>query len=289
MILVTGATGELGKETIQSLLRMVPAGEIIALARDTDKAAAYKEKGIEVRQGDYTDYDSLVKAFDGVEKLLMVSALAFSEVTQHENVIRAAREAGVKYIVYTGIQTKKDSKWVVPGVTEREPVTEQYLKASGLDYTVVKNTLYADVLPFLLRSDVLEQGVFFSSGDGRVAFATRSDLGEALAVLLVKGGYENQVITLSNNVSWSAEDIASILSGIAGKPVPFHNAVREDYVAHIEQGGVPSFYANFAGDWADATKALEFEEADPTLATLLGRDPVSLAAYLKATFKPVAN
>jgi NAD(P)H dehydrogenase (quinone) len=277
MILVTGATGGLGKATINALSGIVPVNEIVGLARDLTKAAELTDKGIEVRQGDYLDYDSLLDAFKGIDKVVLISAPVFTHrETQHRNVINAAKATGVKYIIYTGIQTNPGSNWVVPMVTESDADTMQALKASGITYTYVRNTIYADVLGFLLGADVLEAGVSFPSGEGRLAYATRRDLGEGLARLVTAGGYDNQEITFSNSESWSSADIATILSEVSGKTVPFLNSNKADYVAHQQELGIPAMYADFASDWAAATKAGEFEQPDPTLEKLLGRKPTSI-------------
>lgn len=292
MILVTGSTGGLGKATIDALLKKIPASEIIALARDVDKASDLSDKGVEVRQGDYLDYDALVKAFEGVEKLVLISAPTFTDrEAQHFNAIRAAKAAGVKHLYYTGMQTKKNSDWIIPMATESDSNTVAAIKESGITYTYVRNTVYADSLGFLLGTDVLTAGVSFPSGEGRITYATRTDLGEGLANLVIAGGYDNQEVTLSNTESWSSEDIAAILSEIKGAPVPFHNGTREVYVAHLESIGFPFKYADFGADWAEAKKAGEFENVDPTLKNLLGRTPTTLRDYLKTAYpaEPISN
>lgn len=289
MILITGSTGGLGKETMEALLKKFLANQIAALVRDTEKAADYALQGVTVRQGDYSDYDSLVAAFSGVEKLLLISAPAFSENAPEENVIRAAVATGVKHIFYTSIQVKQGSGWVIPGVTVRETATQNALINSGLTYTIVRTTLFADALPFLLGNKVLEKGVCLSAADGRVAIATREDLGEALANLLISKNYENADITLTNKETWSFRDVADLLSEITGKEIPFLNLSRKDYAAYLEQAGIPEFYAAFAADWADTTKAGEFEEVSPILEELLGRKPTHLKTYLSQVYTPVTS
>lgn len=285
MILVTGVTGGLGKATIDALINKIPAGEVIGLARDLTKAQELIDKGIEVRQGDYLDYQSLVNAFTGIEKLVLISAPTFTDrEDQHRNAIKAAVVAGVKHIYFTGMQTRKDSQWVIPMATISDKDTEEVLKASGLKYTYVRNTVYADTLGFLLGSDVLESGVRFPSGEGRIAYATKSDLGEGLASLVINGGYENQEITLANTESWSSSDIAELLSQVSGKEVVFVNSSRSEYVSHLESTGLPFMYADFAADWADAKREGEFAETGLNLEKLLGRKPTSLGDYLKTAY-----
>jgi NAD(P)H dehydrogenase (quinone) len=285
MILVTGSTGGLGKEAINALTKLVPPEQIVALARDPEKASAYKEAKIIVRKGDYADYNSLVEALTGVDRLLMISAPAFSEHSLEENMIKAAKATGVKYIVYTGIARKEGSGWVIPDVTERGKAMERLLAESGIAYTIAYNTLYADSIPFLLGSGVLEQGVLLPSGAASATAATRADLGEALAKVISSDTYYPEQITLANNESWSRHDIAAILSDISGKDIPVVDATPEAYIAYQESLGIPSVYASFAADWAATIAAGELDEKDELLAKILGRKPTDLATYFKTVYR----
>ncbi|CAM4387271.1 NAD(P)H dehydrogenase (quinone) [Pedobacter westerhofensis] len=232
MILITGSTGALGAETIKALLRIIPSEQIVALARNPEKAQELVDAGITVRQGDYSDYNSLLAAFAGIDKLLMISSPAFSDQSFEANTILAAKNAGIKYVLYTGIQGKKESGWVIPGVTEREVNMEKLLAASGLSYTIALNALYIDVIPFLLGPGVIEKGVLFPSGDGAAAVASRSDLGEALAKIITADHKYPLQVTLANSQSWSRQDIARILSEITGKDIPVVDLPVDEYVAY---------------------------------------------------------
>lgn len=284
MILITGATGGLGKETIDALLEKIPANQIVALARNREKTAALEQKGIEVRIGDYSDYQSLLTAFKGIDKVLAISAAAFSDrIAQEKNVIDAAIQAGVRHLLFTSIQRTENRKWVIPYVTEANLTIESYLKNSGLTYTILKNTLYADTLPFLL-GNVLQDNVQFPAGSGKVAFATRKDLGEGIAVLLIGNDFENQEITLCNIKSWSFEEVASEFSSLASRQIHYNDINNNLYVANKIRLGIPEIAAKFAADWAAAAKEGEFSETTDTLEKLLGRKPADLKLYLKEAF-----
>lgn len=147
-ILVTGATGLLGNKVIDHLLKRVPANQIIALARDAEKGISISEKGVEVRVADYFNYDALLKAFEGVEKVLLIGSHSFTDrFTQHYNVITAARQAGVKHIVYNSIM-RKDRMF--PDISDSDIFSEQTLKASGLIYTILHQTPFTEVLHFTM-------------------------------------------------------------------------------------------------------------------------------------------
>ena len=144
MILVTGATGPLGKAVVESLLKKTPASNITALVRDPAKSEALKEQGVDIRQGDYNNYDSLVKAFTGIDKLYFVSGNDIpNRSTQQANVVRAAKQAGVKHILYTSFQRKNETfSSPIALVAQSHLQTEKALKESGIPYTILKHTLY---------------------------------------------------------------------------------------------------------------------------------------------------
>lgn len=153
MILVTGATGHFGGATIEYLLKKdVAPEEISVLVRNASKATTLKEKGISVKIGDYNDYPSLLDAMKGVDKLLLVSGTDIANrLDQHKRAIDAAKEAGVKQVIYTSFARKNETASNPLGpVGASHIATDRYLKASGLPYTIMLNGLYADVLPMFL-------------------------------------------------------------------------------------------------------------------------------------------
>ena len=178
-ILVTGATGNIGRKTLQQLLKRKPAGDLIGLARDPGKAADLAAEGIEIRQGDYLDYTTLVRAFSGVEKVMLVSATAFTDRdTQHDNVIKAAREAGVRHIVFMPVIRKEDSDFILPQVTEQDVFAVERIKASGLDYTFVCHPPFLENIALYLGGDILENGLPAPAADFILAWVGGINAGE---------------------------------------------------------------------------------------------------------------
>ncbi|MBC6612776.1 SDR family oxidoreductase [Hymenobacter sp. BT507] len=283
MILITGATGGLGHETIDVLLTTTPASEIAALVRDTSKATDLVARGVDVRQGDYFDRDSLVQAFQGIEKVLLVSAVAFTDRTiQHRNVIDAAKQVGVKHLFYTSIQ--RSSNFVMPQVTESDLATEAYLKASGLTYTIIRNGYYFDSLLLLIGREVPETEIRFTAGDGKVAFIKRTDLAAATAALLTSEGHDNQEYTLSGSEAYSFHDVAREFSRLTGRSIAYHNLEQEPYVAEKVAAGLPAPVATFFAQWGLATKHGMLADTHDTVERLLGRKPTSLPEYLKLQY-----
>ena len=285
MILVTGATGRLGRQIINNLITITPASTIAALVRDVSRATDLVKQGVNVRQADYTDYPALVQAFRGVDKVLLISTVAFTDrVRQHRNVIDAAKEAGVKHLFYTSIQ--RSSNFVMPEVTESDLATEFYLKTSGLVYTILKNGYYFEGLDYLIGTEVPEAEIRFTAGAGPIAFVKRTELAAATAVLLTNEGHENQEYTLSGSNAYSFDDIARELSALADRPIVYNNSEPVAYVAQKVAAGVPEVVANFLAQWGAAAKDGMLAGTNDTLEGLLGRKPSSLQSYLKTTYFP---
>ncbi|PQA53417.1 SDR family oxidoreductase [Siphonobacter curvatus] len=285
MILVTGATGGLGHQTIDFLLTTTPAAEIAALVRDVNKATDLVDRGVHVRQADYFDYPALVQAFQDVDKVLLVSAVAFTDrVRQHRNVIDAAKEAGVKHLFYTSIQ--RSTNFVLQEVTESDLATEAYLKASGLVYTILKNGYYFEGLEYLIGSEVPDTEIRFAAGEGKIAFVKRTELAAATAALLTSGGHENQEYTLAGSEAYSFHDIARELSALAGRSITYKNIELETYIAQKVAAGFPEVVANFLAQWGAATQHGMLAGTDDTVERLLGHKPTSLREYLKSTYFP---
>ncbi|RPD44301.1 SDR family oxidoreductase [Hymenobacter sediminis] len=287
MILVTGATGGLGHETIECLLTRMPATEVAALVRDASKATDLAQRGVEVRQADYFDYPALVQALRGVEKVLLVSAVAFTDrLSQHRNVIDAAKEAGVKHLFYTSIQRSSD--FVMPEVTESDLATEAYLKASGLVYTILHNGYYFEGLSYLIGSEVPESEIRVPAGEGKIAFVKRTELAAATAALLTSAGHDNREYTLTGSEAYSFHDVAQELSQLAGRPITYHSSEPASYIAQKVAHGFPDFVATFLAQWAAAAQHGLLAGTHETVERQLGRKTTSLRQYLKAAYFPQA-
>jgi NAD(P)H dehydrogenase (quinone) len=284
-ILVTGVTGVVGKGTVEHLLKKgVPASQIIGLSRKKEELEDLIAKGIELRFGDYFDYDSLVKAFEGVDKVMLTSAVAFTDrSTQHYNAITAARQAGVKHVVYMSIMRKVGSGRIMPQITESDLFTEQVLKSSGLDYTILYHPPFKDLLSFYYGSNPFENGIKVSANNGKMASATRDELAEAHAAILSTPGHENKTYSLGGSDSVSFSDIAKILAEIKGQPVPFTTITAEEYIDAIVAQGVPCNVAEFITSWVVAIEEGEFEYQSGDIERLLGRKTKTFREYIEST------
>ena len=287
MILITGASGQLGKATIDFLLKKgIPAKSISALVRDEAKASDLKAKGVAIRTGNYDDYNSLVSAFKGIDNLLLISG---SDVTnrmkQHENAVKAAREAGVKHIIYTSFVRKNETDTSpIAFVGKSHIETDRLIKASSIPYTIMLNTLYADMLPIFFGEQVLETGIFLPAGEGKAAFATRDDMAEALAHVLSTTGHENKEYVIANTINYSLEDVAGIISELTGKKVNYAKPSIVLYKETMAKAGVPlEFVGMFAG-FSEAISQGEFETDSSDLEKLIGRKPTTLKEFFKTIY-----
>ena len=286
-ILITGATGQLGKATIDFLIQKgIAANQISALARSAEKAADLSAKGIKIKIGDYLDYSSLVAAFNGVEKLFFISGSELgTRVEQHRNAINAAKEAGVKHIIYTsGFRKNETDTSPVAFLIRQHSETEKFIRASGISYTFLLNGLYADVLPGFLGENVFETGIFLPAGNGKAAFTVRLDIAEAAANILLTTGHENKEYVFTNTENTGLNEIASFLGELSGKQVRYLNPSKAEYLETVMKAGLPQEYAEMIVSFSEAIEQGEFEAEDTDLERLLGRKPTSIFNYLKQVY-----
>lgn len=287
-ILVTGASGQLGKEIANLLLAKVPANNLSVLARDPAKVDDLKKKGVTIHQGDYSNYNSLVKAFSGIDKLMFVSSNDLSNrLSQHENVIKAATEAKVKHIVFTSFQRKNEtSTSPIFFLTGEYLASEKLIKASGVTYTILKNGLYADFLPVLLGEKVLETGtIYLPAGNGNAAFTLRYDLAVGAVAILTGKGHENKVYEYCADTAYTFGDIADILSRVTGKSIKYISPNPDEYKKTLLGAGVPEPFVNLIAGSAEAIKQGEFEKTDNTLSQLIGRKCTDLETFLAGVYR----
>ncbi|NML63684.1 SDR family oxidoreductase [Hymenobacter sp. RP-2-7] len=286
-ILVTGATGGLGQAVVENLLKTISSSDISVLVRDPAKAANLQAQGVTIRQGDYNDYASLVKAFAGVEKLFLVSGNDIpNRVPQHTNAINAAKEAGVQHVVYTSFQRKtEDGSSAAAFVAEAHLATEKLLQESGLTYTILRNALYFEVLP-LFMGPVLQTGtIYLPAGEGRSAYASRADLGAAGAAVLAGQGHAHKSYDLATAQSYSFHDVARLLSELSGQEIRYVSPTAEEFGTALAGAGVPAEAIHMTTGFSVAIGQGEFDFPSTDLEKLLGHAPLSLREFLKEAYK----
>lgn len=265
MILVTGANGHLGNAVVDFLLKKNPYIKIKALVRSEEKGKELKNRGVEIAIGDYLDYDSLVNAMENVDSLLLVSSSSIEDrLTQHLNVIKAAKQSDINHIVYTSVLKANPNSKFTFGIEHVK--TEEEIMNSGIDYTLMRHTYYADFLPDIF-GNFLESGViYYSAGNAKVNFAARMDMAEANAnVLLNLTKHKNKIYEITSGKAYSFSDIAEMLSQIAGKKIEYVDIPVEKLKENIVKAGMPNEVAEMMAGIAESMKVGEFDYTDPLL------------------------
>ncbi|QMD54535.1 SDR family oxidoreductase [Citrobacter sp. RHB35-C21] len=279
MIAITGATGQLGQHVIETLLKTVPASQIVAIVRNPAKATALSQQGITVRQADYSDEAAFTTALQGTDKLLLISSSEVGQrAPQHRNVINAAKAAHVKFIAYTSLLHADRSPL---GLADEHVATEKMLAESGIAYALLRNGWYTE--NYLASAPAaLEHGVFIgAAGEGKIASATRTDYAAAAARVISEDGHAGKIYELAGDAGWTLSQLAAELAKQSGKKVVYQNLSEADFAAALKSVGLPAGLADMLADSdVGAFKGGLFDDSH-TLSKLIGRPTTSLADSVK--------
>jgi NAD(P)H dehydrogenase (quinone) len=286
-IVVTGATGHLGRLVVESLLeRGVAPHDIRAAGRTAAKLTGLAARGVQTAVIDFEKPETLVPAFQGADALLLVSGSEVGKrLPQHTNAIDAAVKAGVGRIVYTSAPHADDTGLVL---APEHAATERLLTESGLPVTVLRNNWYTENYAGQVDTAAASGAIVASTGDGRVASATRKDYAEAAAVVLSTPGHDGAVYELSGDTAWSFSDLAATIGDIVGREVEFRGVTPDEHRAILLGAGLDEATAGFVvaldGNIRDGALA----DATTTLSELIGRPSTSLADGLREAREDVA-
>lgn len=270
-IFVTGATGQLGRRVVDTLLKRVPACNIVAGVRSTDHDVAkqFVALGVEVRVADYTRPDTLSAAFDDIDRLLLISSSAMGERrAQHKNVIDAAKAAGVGLLAYTSL-LHADTSPLAMGEEHRQ--TEALLKTSGLPFALLRHGWYTENHAESISPAVQHGAVLGSAGAGRFSSATRADFAEAAAVVLTTDGHAGRVYELAGDESYTLADLAAAIAATAGKSVVYKHMPKADFRGALIGMGLPEVLAELIADSDIGASKGGLEDNGRQLSALIGR------------------
>lgn len=283
MIVITAASGQLGRLVLQELLKSVPANKLVAAVRNPEKVSDFASLGVQVRQIDYNQPQTLDIAFAGAEKVLLISSSEIGDrVSQHTNVINACKQAGVKLLAYTSLLHADSSP--LPIAAEHQQ-TEAVLKESGLPYVLLRNSWYSEnyttSIPVALKYGV----VIGCAGESKIASAARADYAAAAATVLLANDQAGKVYELAGDVAYTLSEFASEISKQSGKQVIYQNMSEQEYIHVLKNAGLPESAAvMLAGSETGAAKGGLFDDSQ-TLSQLIGRPTTPLSESIQAVLK----
>ncbi|MFC3150139.1 SDR family oxidoreductase [Litoribrevibacter euphylliae] len=284
MIAVTGANGQLGRLVIESLIEQVPATEVVALVRNVNDANELAALGVEIREADYDKPDTLAKALQGINKLLLISSNAVGQrVPQHQAVVDAAKEEGVNLLVYTSILKAQQSPMKM---AQEHVATEDYIQQSGVPAVILRNGWYSENYTGSIK-DVVQYGVVAgASADGRISSADRKDYAEAAAAVLAsKDDLSGNVYELAGDASFSLSEYAQEIARQSGKEVTFNSMNDTEYQGFLVSVGLPEGFAALLADSdLNARDGWLFDDSG-TLSKLIGRPTTSIQQSIKGCIK----
>lgn len=280
-IVVTGATGQLGRLVIESLLqRGVPAGQIVATGRAVERLAEFAGRGLQVRAMDYDDAATVTDALKGATKVLLISGSEVGRrVRQHRAVIDAAVAESVGLIAYTSI-ANADSTGMK--LAAEHQATEALLAQSGLPYVLLRNGWYLENYTEQLQG-TLAQGVFAgSAGDGKVSAAARADYAEAAAAALLAEDQAGKVYELGGDDAFSMAELAGEIAEASGQPIAYQDLPAADYAAMLTGFGVPLDFADILADSDLGIARGDLHVTTTQLRTLIGRPTTPMSEAVRS-------
>ncbi|MCX7521274.1 SDR family oxidoreductase [Microbacterium sp. STN6] len=281
MIVITGATGQLGSQVVEQLLRHVPAEHVGVSVRNTEKARDLADRGVRVRRGDFNDADSLASAFEGAKRVLIVSSNSSGReaVAQHAMAIDAARDAGAERVLYTSHQGVSAQSEFAPMLDHA--ATTAYLSTLGTPFTTLRNGFYASTVPLLL-GQALQTGEIVAPADGPVSWTTHADLAEADAAILADPSLlgDGETPPLTARDAHDLDDIARMLTELTGRSIRRVVVEDEEWVLSLIGHGVPVAQARLLLGMFLGSRNGEFAVTDPALEQVLGRPAQPISTVL---------
>jgi NAD(P)H dehydrogenase (quinone) len=279
MIAVTGATGHLGHLVVLGLLDAgVPAAEVVAVVRTPDKAADLAARGVQVRQADYTDQAALDAALQGVDRLLLISGSEVGQrVTQHGNVLQAAKANGVGLVVYTSAPKADDTS--LPLAPEHI-ATERLIADFGIPAVVLRNNWYFENYDQQIGQAAGTGELAGSAGQGRIAAATREDFAAATVAVLTAEQPTPGIVELGGDEAWTLSDLAAAIAAETGRTVTYRDLSAEEHVRSLVAVGLPVGTAQFVAGLDQAIAQGALDTGSRALSGLTGRPTTTLAEYV---------
>ena len=280
-IVVTGATGQLGRHVVEALLeRNVPAQEIVATGRSLEKLADFAERGVQVKGMDYADPASVAEALKGASKVLLISGSEVGQrVEQHRTVIEAAKAEGVELLAYTSIANADTTGMKLAA---EHQATEAILKESGVPFVLLRNGWYLENYTDQLPGTLAQGAIAGSAGEGRVSAAARADYAHAAAAVLVADGQAGRIYELGGDEPFTMAELAAEISTAAGKHISYQDLPAQEYAGMLAGFGVPEAFADILADSDLGIARGDLLVSTGDLSKLIGRPATSLAEAVRS-------
>jgi NAD(P)H dehydrogenase (quinone) len=287
-IVITGASGQLGRGVVEELLERVDPAELILVTRTPDSLADYAARGARVRAGDFDDPSSLAEAFASGERLLLISTDAIGRrIAQHHAALDAAVAAGIGFIAYTSIVNPVEAN--PAAVVPEHSTTEEKLRESGVEWAFLRPSIYADLEGGNLAAALATGKLVTNAGPGQVAYVARADLGAAAAAVIAGGDHAGKAYDITGPQLLDADARAAIFAELSGKPIEVVQVDDEAYAAGVaEATGLPIEAGRLYASFGRATQEGYLEVISSDFEQLTGRAPRGLRAVLEAQGAPVA-
>lgn len=277
-LLITGATGQLGRLVLAELLKMTDL-PLIATTRHPEKLSDFAQQGVIVRQADFNQPETLAEAFAGATRMLLISTDAFGaeRINAHRHAIEAAVEAGVQHIVYTSWPNPEQS---VALLAPDHAATEKMLRESGVSYTILRNQLYSEMLlRYVLMA--LKTGVLAgTTGNQKAAYVTRLDCACAAAAALCADTTDSQILDVTGPKTYAYSEVAQMVSDLTGQTIQVQELSEQAYQQLLQKSGIPAFYAGVVSSIGQAIHQGELNFVSATVQDLTGKKPTEIRDFL---------
>lgn len=283
MIVVTGATGGLGRLVVANLLGRVPAGDIVAAVRTPSKAADLTSQGVHVREADYGRPATLASAFAGATRVLLISSPSLGvRVAEHAAVIDAAKAAGVRLLAYTSVLRADTSTLLV---APDHVATERYLAGSGVPWVLLRNGWYLENRTAAIAAALDAGALLGCAGEGRIAAAARADYAEAAAAVLTTDGHVGRTYELGGDAAFTLAELAAQVSTQSGRTVAYRDLQEDAYRSFLESAGLPPGVANLVADSDTKARRGELDTDSRDLSALIGHPTTRLPAAVATALR----
>jgi NAD(P)H dehydrogenase (quinone) len=280
---ITGASGQLARRAAELVLATVAPEDLILTTRTPAALAAFAARGVNVRRADFAEPQSLRAAFAGAERLLLVSATDLAHrIEQHRAALEAAKAAGVRHVVYTsGLKPEPPNPAVV---APSHYATEQALTQSGLDWTILRNSLYADYQAPEAEQAIARGTLTHNRGEGRVGYVAREDCARVAAAVLVGGGHTGACYDVTGPETYSAVELAALYTELGGRPVAEDAVGDEELVASMVGAASGDSHLRYGAElvasFGRSIREGYMSACSDAVATLTGRRPRSVREVL---------